>query len=369
MLGVWTIILATVAIAVTIGTIYLAASVGRFGGVRKLSRDKTWLRRLISVGIILVCHFILFFVIGEVSTIIVLLHVVAFFLIMGGVTRIIKKIRKKEFKYYWQGWSAIAVSVVYLSVAFFLCANVWQIDYNLTTDKHIGNLKIALFADSHVGVTFDGKGFEKHMETIMEQNPDIVLIAGDYVDDDTSREDMIDSCAALGRMHPKYGVWYAYGNHDKGYYRTPESDFTADDLEKELLKNGVHVMKDDVEIVDNLCIVGRKDKSIDRDRKELSELLEGVDDDKYIIVMDHEPNDYDKEAQTKADLVLSGHTHGGQLFPVTYFGVWFGVNDAIYGYERLHDTDFIVTSGISDWAIKFKTGTKSEYVMVNVNEK
>ena len=369
MLRVWTIILASVAIAMISGTVYLATAIGRFGGIRKLSRGKTWLRRLISFLTILVCHFILYFIIGEVSTIIVLLHVVAFFLITGAVTRIIKKIRKKEFRFYWQGWSAIAVAVVYLSVAFFLCNNVWQTNYKLTTDKPIGQLKVALFADSHVSTTFGGEGFAKYMETIMAQNPDIVLIAGDYVDDDTSREDMVESCAALGRMHPKYGVWYAYGNHDKGYYRSAHSGFSADDLEQELLKNGVHVMKDDVEIIDNICVVGRKDKSADRDRKELSELLEGVDDNKYIIVMDHEPTDYEKEAQTKADLVVSGHTHGGQLFPVTYFGVWFGINDAIYGYERLHDTDFIVTSGISDWAIKFKTGTKSEYVMIDVLEK
>ena len=364
---VWTIILASVAVAMTTGAIYLAAAVGRFGGIRKLSRGKNWIRRLISFFTIFICGLLLYFMIGLVSSIIVLLHVVAFFLIMGIVTRIVKRIRKKEFKYYFQGWSAIAVSVVYLGVAFFLCNNVWQTDYQLTTDKQVGQLKIAVFADSHVGTTFGGEGFSAHMETIMEQNPDIVLIPGDYVDDDTSREDMVESCAALGRMHPKYGVWFAYGNHDRGYYRSAHSGFTAEELEQELLKNGVHVMKDDVETVDNICIVGRKDSSTERDRKELSELLEGVDDDKYIIVMDHEPTDYEKESQTKADLVVSGHTHGGQLFPVTYFGVWFGINDAIYGYERLDDTDFIVTSGISDWAIKFKTGTKSEYAMINVN--
>ena len=83
----------------------------------------------------------------------------------------------------------------------------------------------------------------------------------------------------------------------------------------------------------------------------------------------HEPTDYEKESQTKADLVVSGHTHGGQLFPVTYFGVWFGIMDRVYGHENREGTDFIVTSGISDWAIKFKTGTKSEYVIVDVQGK
>lgn len=49
-------------------------------------------------------------------------------------------------------------------------------------------------------------------------------------------------------------------------------------------------------------------------------------------------------------------------------GEWMGVNDKTYGYERRNLTDFIVTSGISDWTIKFKTGTKSEIVVIDINK-
>ena len=66
------------------------------------------------------------------------------------------------------------------------------------------------------------------------------------------------------------------------------------------------------------------------------------------------------------DLVLSGHTHGGQLFPFNNLGKWLGFNDAIYGYERLDNTDFIVTSGISDWELLFKTGCRSEFVVIDI---
>ena len=78
------------------------------------------------------------------------------------------------------------------------------------------------------------------------------------------------------------------------------------------------------------------------------------------------------DADAKAGaLVLSGHTHGGQMIPIMQFSRWFniGVNDNIYGMEKRKDTDFIVTSGISDWAIKFKTGCRSEYVMIDINRK
>ncbi len=67
---------------------------------------------------------------------------------------------------------------------------------------------------------------------------------------------------------------------------------------------------------------------------------------------------------------LSGHTHGGQLIPLVQLGRRFhiGGNDSVYGLERRNGTDFIVTSGISDWAIKFKTGCRSEFVIVDIKE-
>ena len=96
------------------------------------------------------------------------------------------------------------------------------------------------------------------------------------------------------------------------------------------------------------------------------ELIMGIDVKRYMIVLDHQPNDYAAESAAGVDLVLSGHTHGGQLIPISYVGEWLGANDRTYGREKRGTTEFIVTSGISDWAIGFKTGTKSEYVVLNL---
>lgn len=68
---------------------------------------------------------------------------------------------------------------------------MWEKDYTIETDKSVGDLRVVMFADSHVGTTFHGEGFAQHMKEIQDLNPDVVLIAGDYVDDDTSKEDMI----------------------------------------------------------------------------------------------------------------------------------------------------------------------------------
>ena len=88
-----------------------------------------------------------------------------------------------------------------------------------------------------------------------------------------------------------------------------------------------------------------------------------------MIVMDHQPHDYKNEADANVDLVLSGHTHGGQLIPINIIGELIKANDKTYGYEKRGETNFIVTSGISDWAVDFKTGCKSEYVVIDVKEK
>ena len=104
-------------------------------------------------------------------------------------------------------------------------------------------------------------------------------------------------------------------------------------------------------------------------RLTMQELTKDLDPDKFSVVLDHQPNDYQNQTTAEVDLVLSGHTHGGQLFPLNKVGEWIGANDKTYGLEKRNKTNFIVTSGLSDWAIKFKTGTKSEFVVIDVKRK
>ena len=363
----WIMILGSVIAACIAGGAYMTFAVARFGVLQKLSVSKR-MKLLISLGCIVVCFAAVVLFMDVINAIIVFLHVMLFFLLFGLIFRVIKAISGKKPRLYLQGWLALAVSVIYLVIGYILCNNVWQTDYSLKTDKQIGTLKVALIADSHLCTTFGADGFAKHLDTIMEQDPDILVISGDFVDDGTDRENMVKACEALGKLDVKYGVWFAYGNHDKGYYGSEHRGFSAQDLEENLKKNNVKILMDSYELIDDrFYIVGRKDKS-DKDRAELADVIKDVDKDKYIIVLDHQPADYEKESETDADLVLSGHTHGGQFFPVTYVGEWIGANDRTYGYEERNDTEFIVTSGISDWAIKFKTGTKSEFVIINIEQ-
>ena len=184
------------------------------------------------------------------------------------------------------------------------------------------------------------------------------------MDDSTTKEDMLRSVQALGEMKTTYGVYYSFGNHDKGYFRSRR--FSFDEMTAEMEKYGIHVLLDEAELVaDSFYIIGRRDKSV-KERLSMEELVKPLDASKYMIVLDHQPNDYAAEAAAGVDLVLSGHTHGGQLIPINRIGELIGANDRTYGLEERDGTTFIVTSGISDWAIGFKTGTKSEYVVINI---
>lgn len=120
--------------------------------------------------------------------------------------------------------------------------------------------------------------------------------------------------------------------------------------------------------------IGRQDRSEEveknKGRATMSELTSSLDDSKFSIVMNNQPCDYANQAKSGVDLVVSGHTHGGQLFPLMNIENLTGLgDDRVYGYEKRDNTNFIVTSGISDWEIKFKTGCKSEYVIVNIQGK
>lgn len=193
---------------------------------------------------------------------------------------------------------------------------------------------------------------------------------GDFVDDDTSKDDMLHCCEALGKLKTRYGVYFVYGNHDEGYWRDNGRGYTLADLDRELEANNVKILCDEtVNVVGNVDICGRLDKSRSKDRMSASDLMKHSKPADYFICLDHEPNDYAAEAQSRMDMVISGHTHGGQFLGLGTLGVLLGANDAYYGYEKRNMTDFIVSSGIADWAIKFKTGCISEYIVINIKTK
>lgn len=366
----WALIFGTIFLGAGLGCIYLVSRFAKFSLVHMMAKERNVVRYVIGLVLVTLIFFGIGAVLGLINAMIVIIHLMVFWLICDGINRLVEKKRKVYFAKYYAGVFAIGFSLVYLACGWYLAHHVWRTEYTLTTDKQLGSLRIVLFTDSHVGTTFHGEGFAEQVKDMQSENPDIVVIAGDYVDDDTTKEDMIAACRALGTLKTTYGIYYAFGNHDKGYYGSEYRGYSGDDLIAELGKNNVIVLQDETVLLDNrFYLIGRQDHSEEygrNSRASMDELVSGLDSSKYTIVLDHQPHDYDAQAAAGVDLVLSGHTHGGQLFPFNYMGQWLEINDKVYGLEKRDGTNFIVSSGIADWAIKFKTGCKSEYVVIDV---
>lgn len=366
----WTLIFGGLAAATIFGTLYLAGRVAKFSVIKKLTKGKRAAGFLIGIVFVAAVILLLRETIGDINAEICIVHLVVIWLICDGISRLAEKKRGQKFTRYYAGAAAIAVTFAYMACGWYLDHHVWRKPYAIETDKQVGSLRIVQFADSHVGATFSGEKFLEHVRSMQAENPDIVVITGDFVDDDTTKDDMAAACAALGTLNTTYGVYYSFGNHDKGYYGSQYRGYSGDDLVAELEKNNVIVLQDEVVLLDDdFYLIGRQDRSEEYGsggRASMIELTAGLDPDKYIIVLDHQPADYDAQEASGVDLVLSGHTHGGQFFPINYMGQWTGIDDKTYGLEKRSNTNFIVTSGISDWAIKFKTGCRSEYVVIDI---
>ena len=364
----WLLLMIGMVLGAVAGLIYLVTRFRHFLVTEKTEEYwKTHRKRSYLLATVPVLFLLLYCVLDTVNGIVVTLNLVVIWLIADLIAWIVKKIRKKPVKFYWAGICAIVFTVAYLGSGWYFAHHVYETTYKLKTEKNLGmdKLRIAQVSDSHVGATFYGEGFAKYMEQMQHTNPDVIIVTGDFVDDGTTKEDMIICCEALGKLQSTYGCYYICGNHDKGYYNY--RNFSYDELTEELKKNNVRVLEDEVvELNENVVLIGRQDRTM-ATRADMETLIKDIDKSKYMIVLDHQPNDYTAQAKSQVDLVLSGHTHGGQMFPIGIVGELIGANDSTYGLERRDKTDFIVNSGISDWEFKYKTGGAiSEYGIIDV---
>ena len=349
---------------------YLAAHIRRFSALQKLEKKRSWLA---GAALVVLPAALLTLLWGPLNMAVCLLHTALFWMLLDLIFALVRRLRRRPFRRYWAGAAALVLSVAWLGAGWVQANHVWQKNYTIETDKPVGSLRIALLADSHMGTTFHAGGFAAHLRAVHAQNPDIVVIAGDFVDESTSREDMIAACQALGTLQTPHGVYYVFGNHDKNNYAGENRACSAEELAAELKKNGVAVLEDETALIDGrFYLIGRRDASDTLEhrgsRAAMAELTRNLDGEKFSIVLDHQPRDYAAQAESGVDLVLSGHTHGGQLIPLKQLMSIPGLSgdNNIYGRQTRGQTDFIVTSGISDWELLFKTGCRSEYVIIDI---
>lgn len=227
-------------------------------------------------------------------------------------------------------------------------------------ESELQSLRIAMISDLHLGYMIGEKHVEKMVQKINEQQPDLILMAGDIFDGDMTAIKNPKKIQELFRgLKSTYGIYASLGNHDAGR--------TYKDMLAFLEKSGVKLLLDDYEIVDNkFIILGRRDSSPigehGKDREPLAKIPDKV---LPMILLDHQPANI-REYGPEIDLILSGHTHRGQLFPFNW--ITSAIYEVDYGYYRkdIHSPQVIVSSGVGTWGPPLRTSSQNEVVFIEV---
>ena len=221
-------------------------------------------------------------------------------------------------KLYGCGLMPVLLTGIILSYGYLNMQHAVKKEYNLETEKSIGNYRIVLITDIHYGTIQSTNVLKNKVAEINEQHPDIVVLGGDIVEEGTSKEQMEEVFRVLGGIEAEYGIYYVYGNHDRQPY-TRNRSYTNEELEAAIRENNIEILEDEyVEINDELILAGRGDAAWGNvsGRDSVEKLLKDADAEKYIIVADHQPIEADENSACGVDLLVSGHTHAGQVWPV-----------------------------------------------------
>ena len=307
---------------------------------------------------------------------VILLHIVAASLLVDLIVLLLR-IWKKEWSPAWKtiyrsGLIPFAIAALILGYGYFNMHYVIQTEYTVNTEKHIREegYDVLFLSDLHFGTTMDADDLQEVCSRMEETQPDLVILGGDIVDENSTLDQVREAFAALGQIDSTYGTFYVYGNHDKGRYR-PDCDFTAEELADAAESAGVRILEDEtVRLGDALTLTGRRDRSdASMDgivREDAETLLEGTEEGAFHIMADHQPRGMEENAEAGYDLMLSGHTHAGQIWPVGLFTTLLDKETINYGEERFGTMEAIVSSGIAGWGYPLRTGKHSEYVLVHI---
>lgn len=161
----------------------------------------------------------------------------------------------------------------------------------------------------------------------------------------------------MKQMQAPLGVYGVLGNHE--YYGGAIPEFL-----QEMKKIDIHIMLDEViKIEDSFYLVGRRDKT-ERDRQSFEELMSTVDKSLPVIAMDHQPFALKQAEESGVDLLLSGHTHRGQMAPNHL--ITRRMYELDWGYVQKGVFHAIVSSGFGFWGPPLRLGSRSEVIQIEV---
>lgn len=278
---------------------------------------------------------------------------------------------KTKFNHYFKfiyrrGIVALIASIILSFYGVYNAKNTIITTYDIEINKDFKDKTLMVISDIHLGTIVTKADLTKISNHAEFLDPDGIILLGDIFDESTSQDEVDYAMRVFTVLASKYPVYFVEGNHEIGFQGgSPIKEF---DLVNRLEKSGVNVLLDEQTRLDDIYLIGRKDFVVKK-RKELSKLTKGVEDEKPLILLDHQPKDYENNAKAGIDLQLSGHTHAGQIFPLNFIFELFKVNEQNYGIEKNGDFNAIVSSGMGGWGYSIRTANHSEIVVVNLKSK
>lgn len=227
----------------------------------------------------------------------------------------------------------------------------------LTTQKQLPKAqKIVMISDVHLGYHNRKEEFKRWVQLINNEKPDIVLISGDIIDGNL--RPLWEENMAQEFRNIKAPIYACLGNHE---YIGGEQN-----SEKFYKDAGITLLRDSAATINGINIIGRDDRT-NGHRKTLHELTKGIDKGLYTIVLDHQPYHLEQSEREGIDFQLSGHTHYGQVWPISWIEDL--IYEKAYGPLTKGKTQYFVTSGIGIWGGKFRIGTQSEYLVAELSNR
>lgn len=223
-------------------------------------------------------------------------------------------------------------------------------------------VKIALASDIHMGTVIGPRRMNKFVDKMQQLKPDLILLAGDVVDEDLQPVIRHNLGEVLVKLKAPLGVYAITGNH--------EYIGGVAQAVKYLEEHNIVFLRDTaVKISDAFYLAGREDRSKNSmgKRKEIGQILNGHDASLPVIMMDHQPFELDKVVAAGVDVQFSGHTHHGQLWPLNY--ITQAIFEVSMGYKKKGNSHFYVSNGYGSWGPPVRIGNRPEIVEVTLRFK